>query len=58
MKTNHLVTVETGWPFAGMLCFFDLTQLIVSGIGAEIIAQVIESEAFDYLDAPPYRFGL
>ncbi|CAJ0928912.1 unnamed protein product, partial [Mesorhabditis belari] len=41
MKTNHLVTVETGWPFAG--------------IGAEIIAQVIESEAFDYLDAPPYR---
>ncbi|CAJ0565003.1 unnamed protein product, partial [Mesorhabditis spiculigera] len=41
MKTNHLVTVETGWPFAG--------------IGAEISAQVIESEAFDYLDAPIYR---
>lgn len=40
-KTHHLVTVETGWPFAG--------------IGAEISAQVSESDAFDYLDAPVLR---
>ncbi|KAK6043155.1 Transketolase, pyridine binding domain protein [Cooperia oncophora] len=41
MKTNHLVTVEQGWPFAG--------------IGAEICAQVSESAAWDYLDAPVLR---
>ncbi|KAK0419720.1 hypothetical protein QR680_014288 [Steinernema hermaphroditum] len=41
MKTHHLVTVEQGWPFAG--------------IGAEISAQIVESEAFDFLDAPIYR---
>lgn len=40
-KTNHLVTVETGWPQCG--------------IGSEIIAQVMETEAFDYLDAPCAR---
>ena len=40
-KTHHLVTVEYGWPFAG--------------IGAEISAQVAESDAFDYLDAPVLR---
>ena len=40
-KTNHLVTVEAGWPFAG--------------IGAEISARVSESDAFDYLDAPVLR---
>jgi len=40
-KTNHLVTVEEGWP--------------QSGIGAEIAAVVFESEAFDYLDAPVER---
>ena len=39
-KTSRLVTVEEGWPFAG--------------IGAEISMQVIE-HAFDYLDAPPVR---
>jgi pyruvate dehydrogenase E1 component beta subunit len=39
-KTNRLVTVEEGWPFAG--------------IGAEIAMQVIE-HAFDHLDAPPAR---
>ena len=39
-KTNRIVTVEEGWPFAG--------------IGAEIAMQVIEA-AFDYLDAPPVR---
>jgi pyruvate dehydrogenase E1 component beta subunit len=39
-KTNRLVTVEEGWPFAG--------------IGAEIAMQVIE-HAFDWLDAPPVR---
>ncbi len=37
-KTGRLVTVEDGWP--------------QSGVGAEIGALVVESEAFDYLDAP------
>jgi pyruvate dehydrogenase E1 component beta subunit len=41
MKTNRLVTVEEGWPQQGM--------------GAEISAVVMESEAFDYLDAPVER---
>lgn len=39
-KTNRLVTVEEGWP--------------VAGIGAEITAAV-QNEAFDYLDAPIAR---
>ena len=39
-KTNRLVTVEEGWPFAG--------------IGAELAAAVME-QAFDYLDAPVAR---
>jgi pyruvate dehydrogenase E1 component beta subunit len=39
-RTNRLVTVEEGWPYAG--------------IGAEIAMTVIE-QAFDYLDAPPVR---
>jgi pyruvate dehydrogenase E1 component beta subunit len=39
-KTSRLVTVEEGWPYAG--------------IGAEIVMQVIE-HAFDWLDAPPAR---
>lgn len=53
-KTNRIVSVEEGWPFAG--------------IGAEIAALVNE-HAFDYLDAPvarvcaadvpmPYAFNL
>jgi len=40
-KTNRLVTVEEGWPQCG--------------IGAEIIALIMESDAFDYLDAPVQR---
>lgn len=40
-KTNHLVTVEGGWPHFG--------------VGAEIVAQIMESEAFNYLDAPVLR---
>ena len=36
-----LVTVEGGFP--------------MFGVGSEICAQVIESEAFDYLDAPVER---
>lgn len=40
-KTNHLVTVEGGFP--------------QFGVGAEICAIVMESEAFDYLDAPIQR---
>ncbi|HVY18083.1 MAG TPA: pyruvate dehydrogenase complex E1 component subunit beta [Rhodopila sp.] len=39
-KTNRLVSVEEGWPYAG--------------IGAEVAMQVIE-HAFDWLDAPPVR---
>lgn len=40
MKTNRLVSVEEGWPFAG--------------VGAEISMMICE-EAFDYLDAQPVR---
>ena len=40
-KTNRLVTVEEGFP--------------QSGVGSEICALVMESEAFDYLDAPVER---
>lgn len=39
-RTNRIVSVEEGWPFAG--------------IGAEIGMQIME-EAFDYLDAPVKR---
>ncbi|XP_072296085.1 pyruvate dehydrogenase E1 component subunit beta, mitochondrial [Eucyclogobius newberryi] len=41
MKTNHLVTVEGGWP--------------QFGVGAEICAQIMEGAAFNYLDAPVTR---
>lgn len=40
-KTNHLITVEAGFP--------------AFGVGSEICAQIMESEAFDYLDAPVER---
>ncbi|HYU13158.1 MAG TPA: pyruvate dehydrogenase complex E1 component subunit beta [Stellaceae bacterium] len=39
-KTNRIVSVEEGWPFAG--------------IGAELAAIAVE-ECFDWLDAPPKR---
>ena len=39
-KTNRFVSVEEGWPFAG--------------IGGELAATVME-RAFDFLDAPPAR---
>ncbi len=39
-KTNRLVTVEEGWPYAG--------------IGAEVAMQIMET-CFDHLDAPPVR---
>lgn len=39
-KTNRLISVEEGWPVAGM--------------GSEISAQIME-KAFDYLDAPVIR---
>ncbi len=41
VKTNHCITVEGGWP--------------QSGIGAEVIACVMETDAFNYLDAPMER---
>ncbi|OXG23914.1 pyruvate dehydrogenase E1 component subunit beta [Cryptococcus neoformans Tu259-1] len=40
-KTKHLITVEGGFP--------------AFGVGSEILAQICESTAFDYLDAPPER---
>jgi pyruvate dehydrogenase E1 component beta subunit len=40
-KTNRLNTVETGWPQCS--------------IGSEVTARVMESDAFDYLDAPIFR---
>ena len=39
-RTSRLVTVEEGWPYAG--------------IGSEVAMQVIE-QAFDWLDGPPVR---
>ena len=39
-KTSRLVTVEEGWPYAG--------------IGAEVAMTVVE-QCFDWLDAPPVR---
>ena len=41
IKTGRLVTVEDGFP--------------QSGIGAEIIACIHETEAFNHLDAPVQR---
>uniref|UniRef100_A0A3B5KFA1 Pyruvate dehydrogenase E1 component subunit beta n=1 Tax=Takifugu rubripes TaxID=31033 RepID=A0A3B5KFA1_TAKRU len=41
MKTNHLLTVEGGWP--------------QFGVGAEICARIMEGPAFNYLDAPVTR---
>ncbi|XP_017796441.1 PREDICTED: pyruvate dehydrogenase E1 component subunit beta, mitochondrial isoform X1 [Habropoda laboriosa] len=41
VKTNHVLTVEQGWPQCG--------------IGAEISARISESEAFYHLDAPVVR---
>jgi len=41
-KTNRLVTVEEGWPYAN--------------IGTEVAMQVMEA-AFDWLDAPPVRIA-
>ncbi|XP_031631329.1 pyruvate dehydrogenase E1 component subunit beta, mitochondrial [Contarinia nasturtii] len=40
-KTNHLVTVEGGWP--------------QSGIGSEICARIMEHESFFHLDSPVVR---
>jgi len=40
-KTNRIVSVEEGWP--------------QSGVGAEIAGVIMESDAFDYLDAPLSR---
>ena len=40
-KTNRIVNVEEGWP--------------QHGIGAEIAGILMETEAFDYLDAPMER---
>ncbi|RCK66900.1 Pyruvate dehydrogenase E1 component subunit beta, mitochondrial [Candida viswanathii] len=40
-KTNHVITVENGFP--------------AFGVGSEICAQIMESDTFDYLDAPVER---
>jgi len=41
VKTNHLIVVEQGWPGFGVC--------------AEVLARVMESSAFNYLDAPAVR---
>nr|XP_018907986.1 PREDICTED: pyruvate dehydrogenase E1 component subunit beta, mitochondrial [Bemisia tabaci]QHB15599.1 mitochondrial pyruvate dehydrogenase E1 component subunit beta [Bemisia tabaci] len=41
VKTNHIISVEQGWPQCG--------------IGAEISARIMESEAFYHLDSPLIR---
>jgi pyruvate dehydrogenase E1 component beta subunit len=41
LTVPRLVTVEGGFP--------------AFGVGSEICAQIVESEAFDYLDAPVER---
>lgn len=41
VKTNHLISVEQGWP--------------TCGIGSEVLARVMESEAFFHLDQPAIR---
>uniref|UniRef100_A0A2K5EBZ9 Pyruvate dehydrogenase E1 component subunit beta n=1 Tax=Aotus nancymaae TaxID=37293 RepID=A0A2K5EBZ9_AOTNA len=43
MKTNHLVTVEGGWP--------------QFGVGAEICARIMEVPAFNFLDAPAVQIA-
>jgi len=43
-KTNRLVTLEEGWPFAG----------IGAEVAMEVAMQIMET-AFDHLDAPPVR---
>ena len=40
-KTHYIISVEGGWPQCG--------------VGSEIAACVMESEAFDYLDGPLLR---
>ena len=40
-KTGRIVTIETGWPQCG--------------IGSEIAAILMETDAFNYLDAPMER---
>lgn len=40
-KTNHLVSVEGGWP--------------QHGVGAEIAARIMEHETFFHLDSPVIR---
>lgn len=42
-KTNRIVNVEEGWPQCG--------------VGAEVAALLMESEAFDHLDAPMERLA-
>ena len=42
-KTNRIVNVEEGWPQCG--------------IGAEIAGILMETEAFDFLDAPMERIA-
>lgn len=64
-KTNHLVTVEGGWPQCGMFLeeFFGKIKFNpfnnffsgIIGIGSEICARIMEHETFFHLDAPIVR---
>lgn len=40
-KTNHIISVEQGWP--------------TCGVGSEILARIMESESFFHLDQPAIR---
>lgn len=69
-KTNHLVTLEGGWPQSGK--YFIGTQIsrgmgspldnfdcffrfFFVGVGSEICARIMEHETFFHLDAPVVR---
>jgi pyruvate dehydrogenase E1 component beta subunit len=67
-KTNHIVTVEEGWPTFGIGTLLPLSPskrlhslsdvmlpFFLSLPGAEISAMMMESSAFDFLDAPLQR---
>ncbi|KAA1075428.1 pyruvate dehydrogenase E1, beta subunit [Puccinia graminis f. sp. tritici] len=50
-KTGRLVVVEGGFP----MFVFSGQSIQSIGVGSEVVAQICESEAFDYLDAAPER---
>lgn len=60
MKTNRLITVEEGWPQCGIgaeICaqVGNLLSLSYYVSLPMYLPQIMETEAFDYLDAPVER---